>query len=74
MNPRQLRYCLRIAGLRSFTRAATVLHVAQPSLSRQIQLLEHEPECCWSCAAALVAESIVRRHLAKGARSAARWH
>lgn len=42
MNLRQLSYFVRIAELQSFTRAATVLHVAQPSLSRQIQLLEHE--------------------------------
>lgn len=42
MNLRQLAYFVRIAELQSFTRAATVLHVAQPSLSRQIQLLEHE--------------------------------
>lgn len=42
MNLRQLGYFVRIAELQSFTRAATVLHVAQPSLSRQIQLLEHE--------------------------------
>lgn len=42
MNLRQLSYFLQIAELRSFTRAASVLHVAQPSLSRQIQTLEHE--------------------------------
>ena len=42
MNLRQLSYFVRIAELQSFTRAATVLHVAQPSLSRQVQLLEHE--------------------------------
>lgn len=42
MNLRQLGYFLQIAELQSFTRAASVLHVAQPSLSRQIQILEHE--------------------------------
>jgi LysR family nitrogen assimilation transcriptional regulator len=42
MNLRQLRYFQQIAELQSFTRAANVLHVAQPSLSRQIQMLEHE--------------------------------
>jgi LysR family transcriptional regulator, nitrogen assimilation regulatory protein len=42
VNLRQLSYFLQIAELQSFTRAASVLHVSQPSLSRQIQLLEHE--------------------------------
>ena len=42
MNLRQLSYFLQIAEMHSFTRAASVLHVAQPSLSRQIQMLEHE--------------------------------
>ncbi|MBE2244670.1 MAG: LysR family transcriptional regulator [Burkholderiaceae bacterium] len=42
MNLRQLTYFEQVAELQSFTRAAGVLHVAQPSLSRQIQLLEHD--------------------------------
>jgi LysR family transcriptional regulator, nitrogen assimilation regulatory protein len=42
VNLRQLSYFLQIAELQSFTRAASVLHVSQPSLSKQIQLLEHE--------------------------------
>lgn len=42
MNLRQLGYFLQIAELRSFTRAASVLHVSQPSLSRQMQALEQE--------------------------------
>jgi len=42
MNLRQLDYFTRIAELQSFTRAASVLHVAQPSLSRQMQQLEQE--------------------------------
>ena len=42
MNLRQLTYFLQIAELQSISRAASVLHVAQSSLSRQIQLLEHE--------------------------------
>lgn len=42
MNLRQLGYFVEIAKLQSITRAADVLHVAQPSLSRQIQMLEHE--------------------------------
>lgn len=40
MTPRQLKYFLRIAELKSFTKAAAVLHVAQPALSRQVQQLE----------------------------------
>lgn len=40
MTPRQLKYFLRIAELGSFTKAAAVLHIAQPALSRQIQQLE----------------------------------
>lgn len=42
MNLRQLSYFVQIADLESMTRAASVLHVAQPSLSRQMQMLEHE--------------------------------
>lgn len=42
MTPRQLTYFLRIADLGSFTRAAAVLHVAQPALSRQIKQLEDD--------------------------------
>ncbi len=42
MNVRQLQYFLQIAELRSFTRAANVLHIAQPALSRQIRALEDE--------------------------------
>ena len=42
MNLRQLQYFLEIAELRSFTRAAEVLHIAQSALSRQIRLLEEE--------------------------------
>jgi DNA-binding transcriptional LysR family regulator len=38
----QLAYAAVIAEERSFTRAATRLHVAQPSLSRAIKLLERE--------------------------------
>lgn len=42
MQLQQLRYFATVAGLRHFTRAAEVLHVAQPSLSQQIRALERE--------------------------------
>jgi LysR family nitrogen assimilation transcriptional regulator len=42
MTPRQLKYFLRIAELGSFTKAASVLHIAQPALSRQVQQLESD--------------------------------
>ncbi|MGL3104856.1 LysR family transcriptional regulator [Bradyrhizobium sp. BR 1432] len=42
MNLRQIRYFLKIAELRSFTRASEVLNIAQPALSRQIRMLEED--------------------------------
>lgn len=40
MNLRQLKYFVRVVEVRNLTRAAEVLHVAQPALSQQMALLE----------------------------------
>jgi LysR family hydrogen peroxide-inducible transcriptional activator len=42
MEIRQLQYVLTVAKTRHFTKAATKLHIAQPSLSQQISKLEEE--------------------------------
>ncbi|MFT4192363.1 MAG: LysR substrate-binding domain-containing protein [Comamonas sp.] len=42
MDLKQLEYYVQVAEMGSFTRAAHVLNVAQPALSRQIRLLEVE--------------------------------
>ncbi|WP_143479115.1 LysR family transcriptional regulator, partial [Pseudomonas aeruginosa] len=42
MSPKQLSYFLRISELGSFSKAAAVLYIAQPALSRQIKHLEEE--------------------------------
>jgi LysR family transcriptional regulator, nitrogen assimilation regulatory protein len=42
MDFKQLQYFVQVAELGSFTRAATVLKVAQPALSRQVRSLEVE--------------------------------
>jgi LysR family nitrogen assimilation transcriptional regulator len=42
MDLRQLSYFVRVAELGSFSRAATVLDIAQPALSRHVRLLEVE--------------------------------
>ena len=40
MNLKQLEYFVRVAELGSFSKASVVLDIAQPALSRQVQLLE----------------------------------
>jgi len=42
MEIRHLRYFVAVAEALSFTKAALMLHLAQPSLSRQIKTLEEE--------------------------------
>ncbi|MBY0558203.1 MAG: LysR family transcriptional regulator [Burkholderiaceae bacterium] len=42
MDLKQLSYFVRVAELGSFSRAADVINIAQPALSRQIRLLEVE--------------------------------
>jgi DNA-binding transcriptional LysR family regulator len=42
MQLRQFEYVLAVADEHSFTRAAARLHLAQPSLSRQVRLIERE--------------------------------
>jgi DNA-binding transcriptional LysR family regulator len=42
MQLQQLRYVVAVAETRNFTRAAELVHVAQPSLSKQVRALERE--------------------------------
>ncbi|WP_293269128.1 LysR family transcriptional regulator, partial [Neptunomonas sp.] len=42
MNNKQLRYFNEVANQQSFSKAAEVLHVAQPAISMSIQKLEQE--------------------------------
>src|SRR5690348_13499350 len=44
MDLRQLKYFVRVVELKSFTKAAEQLHIAQPSLGLQIRKLEDELE------------------------------
>ena len=42
MTSLQIQYFLKVADCMSFSQAADELYVSQPSVSRQIQQLEHE--------------------------------
>lgn len=42
MNLIQIEYFVEVARLLSFTKAAEMLHISQPALSKQIMLLEKE--------------------------------
>ncbi len=42
MNFRRLKYFVKIVDIGSLTRAAEVLHIAQPALSQQVATLEGE--------------------------------
>src|SRR3546814_11400246 len=42
MNLKQIHYFIVVCEQRSFSRAVDILDIAQPSISRQIQLLESE--------------------------------
>ena len=45
MDIRVLQYFLTVAREQSFTKAAMILHITQPTLSRQVALLEEELGC-----------------------------
>ena len=49
MNFRQLEYFTTAARLKSISKAAQELHVAQPPVSRQIALYESYLVVCLSC-------------------------
>ena len=42
MTLNQLQYFTQVVRQRSFTRAAQLLHVSQPALSKSVRLLEQE--------------------------------
>ena len=44
MNIRQLEYFLEVSKQESFSKAAAILHVSQPSVSEMVKNLEEELE------------------------------
>ena len=53
MNLKQLEYFVQVAELGSFSKAAAVLGVAQPALSRHVRGLETGCASSYSCATAV---------------------
>ena len=43
MNLTQIRYFVTVAQVQNMTRAAELLHLSQPTLSKSISKLEEEP-------------------------------
>lgn len=60
MELRTLRYFLAVAGEENITKAADILHVTQPTLSRQMIDLEKELGCAFCLDGALAIHSSPR--------------
>lgn len=65
MDMRVLRYFLAVAQEESITKAAESLHIAQPSLSKQMMELEKELLICRSRKTALTEDGVLLRRRAE---------
>lgn len=65
MDIRVLRYFLAVAQEESITKAAESLHIAQPSLSKQMMELEKELLICRSRKTALTEDGVLLRRRAE---------